>query len=64
MKLSYRIRAYMLKREADALLRRARRPHKQSVHMIGPSSWTLNPETVVLAAVALAAFVLINFVPL
>lgn len=64
MKISHRIRAYWLNRKAAALLRRARRPHKQSVHMIGPSSWTLNPEMVVLAAVALAAFVLINFVPL
>jgi hypothetical protein len=58
MKLSHRIRAHLLKRKRD------RRLHKQSAHMIGRSSWSINPETIVLAAIAFAAVVLIKFVPL
>lgn len=35
MKRSHRLRAWLLNRQASALLRKARRPHKQSAHMIG-----------------------------
>ena len=62
MKLSHRIRAYMLKREANALLRRASRPHKQSEHMIGRSRWALTPDALVGAVVAIALLVVFNLV--
>ncbi len=54
MKLSHHIRAYMLKRQANALLRRASRPHKQSVHMIGRAHIPTGPEVLVSFAVGLA----------
>jgi hypothetical protein len=62
MKFSHRIRAYMLKREANALLRRASRPHKQSGHMIGRSRRALNPDALVGVAVAIALLVAFNLV--
>lgn len=62
MKLSHHIRAYILKRQADALLRRARRPHKQSEHMIGRSKLATGPEALVSAAVGIALLVVFGLV--
>ena len=62
MKLSHRIPTYMLKRQANALLRRASRPHKQSAHMIGRSRLSIGPEALVSAVVAIALIVVFNLI--
>jgi hypothetical protein len=62
MKLSHRIRAYMLKRQANALLRPASRPHKQSAHMIGRTKFAAGPEALVSAAVAAALVAVVSLV--
>ena len=62
MKLSHHIRNYMLNRKADALLRRARRPHKQSEHMIGRSKFATGPEALVSAAVGIALLAALTLV--
>lgn len=62
MKLSHHIRAYMLKCQANALLRRASRPHKQSAHMIGRTKFATGPEALVSAAVAAALVAVFSLV--
>jgi hypothetical protein len=62
MKLSHHIRVYMLKRQANALLRRASRPHKQSAHMIGRTSRAYGADALVGLVVAVAFAVAVNIV--
>jgi hypothetical protein len=62
MKTSHWIRAHMIDRKANALLRRASRPHKQSAHMIGRSRLSIGPEALVSAVVAIALFVVFNLI--
>jgi hypothetical protein len=68
VKLSHKIRAHLLKREADALLKRAARPYQPSIHLVSrvpeqKPDHRFKARYAVLALAALLLVVVVNLEP-